>query len=172
LTLEVHRAAVRCIPTSSAATVELIGCAVPPVGTVGRMAINYEWRGEFSNDEVNSLHAEAFETRVYTESEWNWRELTAAHSLGWVVARDGSSLVGFVNVLWDGLVHAWIQDTMVATSARGHRVGTRLMAVATDGARDAGCEWLHVDFDDHLREFYYDACGFTPSNAGLIELQA
>jgi hypothetical protein len=29
---------------------------------------------------------------------------------------------------------------------------------------------LHVDFDDHLRTFYYDACGFTPTNAGPIAL--
>ena len=57
-------------------------------------------------------------------------ELVAAHSLGWVVARDGAELVGFVNVLWDGLVHAWIQDTMVAANAsRGRGVGTRLVAV-------------------------------------------
>ena len=56
-----------------------------------------------------------------------------------------------------GLVHAWIQDTMVATDARGRGVGTRLVAVATEGAREAGCEWLHVDFDDHLRGFYFDA---------------
>jgi hypothetical protein len=36
--------------------------------------------------------------------------------------------------------------------------------------RAAGCEWLHVDFEDHLRAFYFDACGFVPTNAGLIEL--
>ena len=89
------------------------------------LAISYQWRAEFSNDEVNRLHAEAFETRVFDESEWNWRDLVSAHSLGWVVARDGTALVGFVNVLWDGLVHAWIQDTMVATDARGLGVGTR-----------------------------------------------
>ena len=85
------------------------------------MTITYEWRGEFGNDEVNALHAEAFDTRVFDESEWNWRDLVSAHSLGWVVARDGATLVGFVNVLWDGLVHAWIQDTMVSTAARGSR---------------------------------------------------
>lgn len=135
------------------------------------MTITYEWRGEFANDEVNALHAEAFETRVFDETEWNWRALTAAHSLGWVVARDGAALVGFVNVLWDGLVHAWIQDTMVAMAGRGHGVGTTLVTTATDGARAAGCEWLHVDFDEHLREFYFDACGFTATNAGLISLQ-
>ena len=27
-----------------------------------------------------------------------------------------------------------------------------------------------ADFEDHLRAFYFNACGFTPTNAGLIEL--
>jgi GNAT superfamily N-acetyltransferase len=135
------------------------------------MAIDYEWRGPFANDEVNRLHAEAFETRVFDETEWNWRDLVERHSLGWVVARDGTTLVGFVNVLWDGLVHAWIQDAMVAQAARRQGVGVGLIARARDQAREAGCEWLHVDFDDGLRPFYVDACGFTPTSAGLIALR-
>jgi GNAT superfamily N-acetyltransferase len=134
------------------------------------MAITYEWRGDFDNAEVNALHAEAFNTRVFDESEWNWRQLVDCHSLGWVVARDGTALVGFVNVLWDGLVHAWLQDTMVATKAGRQGVGTQVVAVARDAARDAGCEYLHVDFDDDLKPFYFDACGFTPTNGGLIAL--
>jgi len=136
------------------------------------VAIEYGWRGGFSNQEMNALHAEAFDTRLYDESEWNWREQVERHSLGWVVAREGETLVGFVNVPWDGLVHAWLQDTMVAESARHRGVGKELIAVAARGAREAGCEWLHVDFDDGLKEFYFDACGFTPTNAGLIELQS
>lgn len=135
------------------------------------MPIVYEWRGVFGNEEINQLHAEAFETRVFTDAEWDWERLTADHSLGWVTARDGDVLVGFVNVLWDGLVHAWLQDTMVAVAARGHDVGTGVVAVARAQAREAGCEWLHVDFDDHLRSFYFDACGFRPTTAGLIALQ-
>lgn len=135
------------------------------------MAVTYEWRGDFANADVNALHAEAFETRVFDESEWNWKELVGRHSLGWVVARDGDRLVGFVNVLWDGLVHAWLQDTMVATDAGRRGIGTRLVTAARDGARDAGCEWLHVDFDDHLRAFYVGSCGFTPTSAGLIALR-
>jgi GNAT superfamily N-acetyltransferase len=134
------------------------------------VAVEYSWRGGFSNPELNQLHAEAFETRVYDESEWNWREQVDRHSLGWVVARDGSELIGFVNVPWDGLVHAWIQDEMVAKSARHRGIGKELISVAAAEARKAGCEWLHVDFDDDLREFYFDACGFRPTNAGLIEL--
>jgi GNAT superfamily N-acetyltransferase len=113
----------------------------------------YQWRGLFTNQEVNALHAEAFNTRLFTETEWNWVELVRQHSLGWVVARQDRQLVGFVNVVWDGLVHAWLQDTMVAATTRGQGIGTNLVAHARDGAKAAGCEYLHVDFDDHLRPF-------------------
>jgi GNAT superfamily N-acetyltransferase len=133
--------------------------------------ISYEWRGDATSRELNELHAEAFGTRVFEDTEWDWRSQLDGHSLGWVTARRGSDLVGFVNVPWDGLVHAWIQDTMVADVARHQGIGTELVTVAIGEARAAGCEWLHVDFDDHLTRFYYDACGFEPTNAGLIQLE-
>ena len=131
------------------------------------MASTYDWRGEFENGEVNALHAEAFEHRVLDD---DWRAQVERHSLGWVCARDGGELVGFVNVIWDGGVHAFVLDTMVAKRARGRGVGRRLVELCVDGARAAGCEWLHVDFDDELRPFYFDACGFMPVPAGLIRL--
>lgn len=134
------------------------------------MAIDLTWRGEFTNLEVNALHAEAFETRVLDESEWNWHDLVHVHSLGWATARRAGRLVGFANVLWDGLVHAWIQDVMVGVDARHQGIGRQVVATAAQGARAAGCEWLHVDFDDDLSPFYYGACGFTPTNAGLLRL--
>jgi GNAT superfamily N-acetyltransferase len=134
------------------------------------MTTVYEWRGAFTNQEINALHAEAFNTRMFDDSEWNWEELVHRHSLGWVIAREGAELVGFVNVLWDGLVHAWLQDTMVAASARGNGIGTQLVARARAGAKASGCEYLHVDFEDHLRPFYFGACGFAPTNAGLLSL--
>jgi GNAT superfamily N-acetyltransferase len=132
--------------------------------------VEVQWRGEFTSSEANALHAQAFETRVFGDDEWDWRSLVERHSLGWVVAREAHSLVGFVNVISDGLVHAWLQDTMVASATRERGIGTRLVGVARDGAKAAGCEWLHVDFDSHLRHFYVDACGFTPTDAGLIHL--
>jgi GNAT superfamily N-acetyltransferase len=127
----------------------------------------YVWRGDFDNAEVNALHAEAFEHRVLED---DWKRQVDEHSLGWVCARADRDLVGFVNVAWDGGIHAFILDTMVSASAGRAGVGTQLVAVAVAEARAAGCEWLHVDFDDHLRAFYFDACGFTPTNAGLMAL--
>jgi GNAT superfamily N-acetyltransferase len=129
--------------------------------------IEYEWRGVFGNDEINILHAEGFDHRVLDDDFWGQ---VNRHSLGWVVARRDGELVGWVNVAWDGAVHAFILDTLVATSARRTGIGKELVAVATVHAREAGCEWLHVDFDDELRAFYFDACGFRPTNAGLIRL--
>lgn len=65
-----------------------------------------------------------------------------------------------------------IQDVMVAKDARHQRIGTGLVAAARDGARRAGCEWLHVDFENDLRAFYFDECGFTPTNAGQLALRS
>lgn len=132
------------------------------------MTITYEWRGGFDNADVNALHAEAFEHAVMPI---DWLAQVRRHSLGWVCARAGGRLVGFVNVAWDGGVHAFVLDTMVAADVRRAGVGSELVAVAAREARAAHCEWLHVDFDEDLRGFYFDACGFRPTDAGLIALR-
>ncbi len=129
--------------------------------------ITYEWRGPFTDAEVSALHAEGF---GHEPAEDDWRAQVERHSLGWVCARDGAALAGFVNVAWDGDGHAFILDTLVAAPWQRHGIGTRLVAMAAENARTAGCEWLHVDFEDHLRPFYFGSCGFAPTNAGLIAL--
>jgi hypothetical protein len=49
--------------------------------------VDYRWKGAFGNVEVNALHVEAFQTRVFTADEWNWQTQLAEHSFGWVTAR-------------------------------------------------------------------------------------
>ncbi len=101
------------------------------------MTITYKWRGDVRDAELNTLHAEAFGHEVYPDDEWNWTE-QLGHSLGWVCARDGDELVGFVNVPWDGVVRAFVLDTMVAASHGRRGIGTELVAVAVTEARRAG----------------------------------
>jgi len=131
------------------------------------MAITYEWRGTFDDAEVNPLHAAGFGHRLL---DIGWWAQVNRHSLGWVCAREEGALVGFVNVAWDGDVHAFILDTLVSARVQRRGVGTALVALATEQARAAGCEWLHVDFDPELRSFYFDAGGFTPTDAGVLAL--
>jgi len=129
--------------------------------------IQYAWRGQIDNDAMNQLHADAFKHGGHAD---DWRGLTAAHSLGWVTAHEGGQLVGFLNVPWDGAMHAWLQDVIVASDHQRQGVGKAMVALATEQSRAAGCEWLHVDFDKEHTDFYIEACGFAPSAAGLIRL--
>lgn len=128
-----------------------------------------EWRGAFENRALNELHAEAFDHPLLDD---DWLGQVRAHSLGWVCAwRESGELDGFVNVPWDGACHAFVLDTIVRRSARRRGVGTAMVSLAVEEARAAGCEWVHVDFDEHLRGFYLDACGFEPAPAGVINLR-
>ena len=132
------------------------------------MDIRYAWRGYLTNAGLNTLHAEGFDHELFDD---DWETLLDRHSLGWVCAYEGDQLVGFVNVAWDGAFHAFVIDTLVTRRLRRQGIGAQLVAVAATNARAAGCEWLHVDFEAELREFYFDACGFEPTDAGLIRLR-
>lgn len=127
----------------------------------------FEWRGRFDNPSLNALHAGAFDHPVLED---DWEAQVRSHSLGWVTVHDDDELVGFVNVAWDGGAHAFLLDPVVSPRLQRQGIGTRMIGMAAQAARAVGCQWLHVDFEDHLRPFYIDACGFQPTQAGLIAL--
>jgi GNAT superfamily N-acetyltransferase len=130
--------------------------------------VEYSWRGPFKSEEVEQLHAQCFDRPA--DFTWDWYAQVEEHSLGWVDAREDGRLIGWVNVAWDGAGHAFIVDTIVDHAHRRQGVATALVHEATKRAREADCEWLHVDFEDHLRSFYFNACGFTSTPAGVIRL--
>ena len=117
------------------------------------------------NDALNALN------RVSWGQAHSDRDYAAVldRSLGHVCAFDGESLIGFVNIAWDGGVHAFLLDTCVAPDFRRRGVATALVKTAVDLARARGAQWLHVDFEPHLVGFY-QGCGFRPTGAGLIDL--
>ena len=128
--------------------------------------IRFEWRGEARDDELVAL-TESHGGR----SARGWWDRIRPHSLGWVTARDDDgALVGFVNVAWDGGDHAFLLDTKVRPDQQHRGVGTELVRIAAEHTKDAGCEWLEVDFDAELAGFYFGACGFRPTQAGLLHL--
>ena len=130
------------------------------------MTVAFEWRGELTDAEMVEL-VESYGGNAVA----GWWDRIRPFSLGWVTARrPGGALVGFVNVAWDGGDHAFLIDTKTRASEQHQGIGTHLVRVATEHARAAGCEWLHVDFTPDLAPFYFDACGFVPTDAGLIHL--
>jgi ribosomal protein S18 acetylase RimI-like enzyme len=128
--------------------------------------VDYRWRAEISDRQLTELTASHG-----GRAEAGWWDRIRPHSLGWVSAHqtDGT-LVGFVNVAWDGADHAFLLDTKVRTDCQRRGIARELVRRAALEAKGRGCEWLHVDFEVALSPFYLEACGFQPTAAGLIHL--
>ena len=128
--------------------------------------IDYTWRGTLTDEEMIDLV-----TSHGGRPSAGWWDRIRSHSLGWVSARDRDGLlIGFVNVAWDGGDHAFLLDTKTRGGSQRRGIGSELVRQAALRAHAAGCEWLHVDFEPHLAPFYFGACGFRPTEAGLIHL--
>lgn len=132
------------------------------------MHVDYRWRPDLADDELVAL------TRSHGgQAEPGWWDKIRPHSLGWVSAHlPDTTLIGFVNIAWDGADHAFLLDPKVCPDHQRLGIGTELVRRAAQAAQRAGCTWLHVDFEPHLRGFYVESCGFRPTNAGLIALSA
>jgi GNAT superfamily N-acetyltransferase len=92
-------------------------------------------------------------------------------SLAYICIRHRGHLVGFVYIAWDGGRHAFLLDPTVHPTVRGKGIGLELIKQAVLAAKERGCDWLHVDYEEELEPFY-KAAGFRPTKAGLIRLSA
>jgi GNAT superfamily N-acetyltransferase len=127
--------------------------------------ITYRLSPPTTNDELNALFAVS------------WPEHTPIdfspilqRSLAYVCAYAREQLVGFVNLAWDGGIHAFVLDTTVHPKQRRRGIGRQLVLTAADAARERGIVWLHVDYEPHLDSFY-KGCGFQHTHAGLLRCQ-
>jgi ribosomal protein S18 acetylase RimI-like enzyme len=117
-----------------------------------------------SSEALNELFATAWdghETKDFT--------VELERSLFFICAFSGSRLVGFVKVISDAGVHAFLLDTTVRKEFQHQGIGRELVTRAITESRARGCDWLHVDYEPHLESFYLSA-GFKPTLAGLVKL--
>lgn len=132
------------------------------------MALEIQVRFPVNDAELSSLHRQAFsgnEDGAGVAQEWARR--LERHSLTWAGAFDDGVLVGFVHAVWDGGIHAFILDTAVRPDLQRTGIGRTLVQTVTEQAFAAGCEWVHVDYDEDFVDFYEKSCGFRPTPAGL-----
>lgn len=127
--------------------------------------IRYLTSPPITNDQLNNLFGVAWPE--HTRSDFN---KILSHSLLYICAYTNERLVGFVNVAWDGGIHAFILDTTVHPDFQRRGIGVELVKRAANEARLRQIEWLHVDYEPHLEDFYRQ-CGFRPTLAGLINLK-
>jgi GNAT superfamily N-acetyltransferase len=118
-----------------------------------------------TNEALNALFGAA-----WPEHRTSDFTMVLSRSLCHICAYQGIQLVGFVNVAWDGGIHAFILDTTVHPAVQRRGIGVALVRQAAEAACQHGIEWLHVDFEPHL-EHFYQKCGFQHTAAGLMKLQ-
>jgi GNAT superfamily N-acetyltransferase len=129
------------------------------------MQIEYRINPPLTDAELNALFASAWpEEHV----ERGYRPVLE-RSLGYVCAYRSGELVGFANLAGDGGAHAFLLDPTVRPDQRRQGIGTEMVRRATELTRQAGAEWLHVDYEARLADFYRK-CGFRHTEAGLMRL--
>ncbi len=127
-------------------------------------AIAYQLNPPVDNAALNELFALAWPQHTHIDFQ-----PLLQRSLAYVCAYADTTLIGFVNLAWDGGIHAFLLDTTVHPHWQRQGIGSQLVQRATAIARERGIHWRHVDYAPHLDAFYR-GCGFQPTLAGLIRL--
>jgi GNAT superfamily N-acetyltransferase len=127
-------------------------------------AVDYVASPSLTNDELNALFAAAWPDHQHRDFA-----PVLKRSLATICAYAKGTLIGFVNLAWDGGVHVFLLDTTVHPKWQRRGIGQALVCAAVEQARACGAHWLHVDYEPHLDGFYRQ-CGFRPTRAGLIHL--
>jgi len=126
--------------------------------------VRFEVFPKVSSAQLNRLYAKAWPHHMSFDFDPVIRQC-----LRFVCAYDGKELVGSVYMAWDGAQHAFLLEPTVLSRLRHRGIGSELVRIAVEVARDQGCEWVHVDYVAPSAPSYR-ACGFRPTTAGLIRL--
>src|SRR3712207_1872613 len=91
--------------------------------------LTYEDSPPVSNEMLNALFVAAWGG----PGPANFQTVLA-HSLAYICAYEGEELIGFVNLAWDGGIHAFLLDTTVHPEWQHRGIGTRLVQEAVQVA--------------------------------------
>ena len=91
--------------------------------------IDYRVNYKINNEMLNSLFADAL-------SNHTWKDFSPilSHNLGHVCAIEGDILIGFINIAWDGGMHAFLLDPTVRLEFLRQDIGTHLVRHAIEFA--------------------------------------
>ena len=127
-----------------------------------RLDVRYVTNPEIDNDALNELFRSSWPS--HADRDFNG---VLSRSLAHVSALASDRLVGFVNIAWYGGEHAFLLDPTVHPEFQRRGIGIELIRHAVIAVRAGQVEWLHVDYEPGLSEFYR-RCGFRPTAAGVL----
>ena len=131
-------------------------------GKIG-MALSYEYSPRLTPQQIADLRLSV---------GWDGRVEKYQKKLGksylWVACFDNEKLVGYADVVSDGVDDAYIRDVIVHPDYQHRGIGTKLLKMITKRIRSDGIKMVHVIFDPSLETFYRQA-DFTIMLSGVID---
>ena len=127
------------------------------------MALRYEYSPKLTPQQVADLRISV---------GWDGRVEKYKKKIGksylWVACFDNECLVGYADVVSDGVDDAYIRDVIVHPDYQHSSIGTKLLEMITKRLRSNGIKMVHVIFDPSLEAFYRQA-HFTIMLSGVID---
>lgn len=103
---------------------------------------------------------------------WNSMEECHKNSLKqsyfYICCYEGDKLIGFLDVVSNGVTDAYIQDLMVSPEYQGKGIGTNLMNKAIERLKEDNIYMISVIFEESLLSFY-KRFGFYTMLSGQLE---
>lgn len=125
--------------------------------------MRYEFSPKVSPQEISELR---------NSVGWNGMEECYKDSLKgsyfYICCYEENKLIGFLDVVSNGVTDAYIQDVMVNSAYQGKGIGTNLMNLAIKKLKEDNIYMISVLFQESLLPFY-KKFGFYTMPAGQLE---
>jgi len=86
-----------------------------------------------------------------------------------IACYDNSELIGYVSVVSNGVLDAYIQDLMVRPDYQNKGIGTELMNKAISYIKEKGIYMISVIYGEEELRSFYERFGFYTMLCGQIE---
>jgi N-acetylglutamate synthase-like GNAT family acetyltransferase len=117
---------------------------------------------------ISGIQIEDLRSAVGWESMPATYDSILVHSYTHFSIMDQAALIGFVNVISDGIGDALLVDLMVHPDYQHQGLGKALVIQAINDLRADGIQLIQVVFEPELEAFYRE-CGFHIVKAGIID---
>ena len=130
------------------------------------MELRYEYSPHLTPEQVADLRLSV---------GWDGRVEKYKKKIGnsylWVTCFDNDSLIGYADVVSDGIDDAYIRDVIVHPDYQHRGIGSTLLSMITTRIKTDGIKMVHVIFDPSLETFYKKA-HFRIMYSGVIDNEA
>ena len=126
----------------------------------------FELKPELSPEQVADLR-----TSVGWDAALDLYRRSLGRTYAWAGCFVEEQLIGYADVVSDGVADAYIRDLVVHPDHQRKGVGSRLLSLLVETVRDAGVRMVSTVFEPGLAAFYRRA-GFHLVSGGMIDLGA